>query len=115
MSKTALTVFLCTRKDCRKAWRRVCDNSPGKWLRRQVADAGLPYKLKIVKTDCMDRCERAANLCFVCGPCACFESDVRSAHDADRLLAALRSCVEGSSVSCAPPNSTLARSPEARA
>jgi hypothetical protein len=96
MSKTSLTVFVCTGKDCTRAWRRVCAGSPGKWLKRQVADAGLPYKLRVVKTECMDRCASAANLCFVCGPGACSETEVRSAHDADRLLAALRACAERS-------------------
>jgi hypothetical protein len=42
----------------------------------------------------MDRCDDAANLCCVRGTCAAFEQRVRSADDADRLLAALRSCVE---------------------
>jgi hypothetical protein len=94
MSKTGVAVFLCTGKDCRKAWRHVCDGAAGKWLRRQVQDAGLPYKLTVVETECMDRCEDAANLCFVAGACAARQSRVRAAEDADRLLAALRSCVE---------------------
>ena len=94
MSKESVTVFLCTDKDCAKAWRKACDGSPGKWLKRQVEEAGLPYKLKVVKTECMDACEQAGNLCFVHGGCARLESDVRSPHDADRLLASLRSCVE---------------------
>src|SRR6266852_123684 len=94
MSEVPVTVFLCTGKDCNRAWRRVCDGSAGKWLKRRVEEAGLPYKLTIVKTECMDRCERAANLCFVHGHCAVLETDVRCAHDADRLLAGLRSCVE---------------------
>jgi predicted metal-binding protein len=94
MSKVPVTVFLCTGKDCARAWRHFRDGSPGKWLKREVAEAGLPYKLTVVKTECMDRCERAANVCFVRGPCAVLEAGVRSAHDADRLLAALRSCIE---------------------
>ena len=94
MSKVPLTVFLCTGKDCARAWRRVCPGSPGKWLKRRVAEAGLPYKLRVVKTECMDRCDDAANLCCVHGPCAALVQRVRSADDADRLLAALRSCVE---------------------
>lgn len=98
MSKTPVTVFVCTGKDCTKAWHKVCDSSPGKWLKRQVQAAELPYKLRVVKTECMDRCEHAACLCVVHGRIASFETDVRSAHDADRLLAALRACVEQSDV-----------------
>jgi hypothetical protein len=113
MSKLSLTVILCAGKDCARAWRRVCDGSPGKWLRRRVEEAGLPYKLRVVKTECMDRCERAACLCCVAGPRADFATDVRSPHDADRLLAALRSTVEsrdltapGSSAGAAAPAGT---------
>jgi predicted metal-binding protein len=94
MSKTSVTVFLCTGKDCRKAWRRVGDDSPGKWLKRQVEEAGLPYKLHIVKTECMDRCEHAASVCCVHGACAVRQEDIRSTDDADHFLAALRCCVE---------------------
>jgi predicted metal-binding protein len=94
MGKTSLTVFLCAGKDCRKAWRRVCAGSPRKWLKRQVEAAGLPYKLTVVKTECMDRCKRAACLCCVHNGQASIETDVRSADDADRLLAAFRACVE---------------------
>ena len=94
MSKTGVAVFLCTGKDCRKAWRHVCDGSAGKWLKRQVDDAGLPYKLQVIETECMDRCDDAANLCFVAGSCAAQETRFRSDHDTDRLLAAMRSCVE---------------------
>jgi hypothetical protein len=50
MSKVPLTVFLCAGKDCARAWRRVCDGSPGKWLKRHAQEAGLPYKLRVVKT-----------------------------------------------------------------
>ena len=67
MNKIPLTVFLCTSKDCSKAWRRVCHGSPGKWLKHQVQAAGLPYKLNIVETGCMDRCEQAACLCGFTG------------------------------------------------
>ena len=94
MSKTTVTVFLCDGKDCRKAWRRVCDNSPGKWLKRQIEEAGLPYKLHIVKTECMDRCDHAASVCCVHGASAALQEDIRCADDADRLLAALRCCAE---------------------
>jgi hypothetical protein len=100
MSKSVVTVFLCTGKDCRKAWHRLTKDSPGKWLKRQVDEAELPVKLHIVKTECMDRCDQAANLCCVYGPAACLETDVRSVHDADRVLAGLRSCVEGGPVHC---------------
>lgn len=98
MSKTSLTVFLCTDKDCQKAWRRVCDGSPGKWLKRQVEQAGLPYRLNVVKTECMDRCERAACLCVVAGREGGFVQDIHCCHDTDRLLAVLRSCVESALV-----------------
>jgi hypothetical protein len=93
MSKTRLTLFVCTGKDCRRAWGRVA-GSPGKWLKRQVEHAGLPYKLNVVETACQDRCEDAACLHAVCGPCAAAVTAVRSDHDADRVLAALRSCAE---------------------
>jgi len=95
MSKTYLTVFLCTGKDCSKAWRRICDGSPGKWLKRQVELAELPYKLNVTKTECQDRCEQAACACFVADQRAAWETHIRSEHDADRLLAALRACAEG--------------------
>lgn len=98
MSKTCVTVFLCTGKDCRKAWRRVCDGSPGKWLRHQVEEAYLPYKLQIVETECMDRCEHAATVCCVHGANAALQQDIRSADDTDRVLAALRCCVEADGV-----------------
>jgi predicted metal-binding protein len=94
MSKRAVTVFLCTGKDCGKAWRRVCDGSPGKWLKRQVEVAGLPYKLTVVKTECMDRCDQAACVCAVAGGRAALTTDVRSEDDGDRILAALRCCVD---------------------
>lgn len=94
MSKTTLTVFLCTGKDCSKAWHRICDGSPGKWLKRQLEHTGLPYKLDVVKTDCMDHCKHAANVCFMAGDCAGRERDIIHEDDADRLLAALRACVE---------------------
>lgn len=91
---TRVTVFLCTGKDCVKAWRRLCDGSPKKWLRRQVEDAGLPYKLKVVETECMDRCEHAACLCGVTGSRACFTADIRAKDDADHILAGLRAAAE---------------------
>ena len=94
MSKTGVTVFVCTGKDCAKAWRRVCDGSPGKWLKRQVEEAGLPYRLTVVKTECLDRCDEAACVCCVTGGRAVLTTEVRSHHDADRLLAGLRCCVE---------------------
>jgi hypothetical protein len=94
MSKTRLTVFLCRGKDCRKAWSRVTDHPPARWLKRQVERAGLPCKLNVVETSCQDGCARAACLCAVCGPCAAPVDSLRSGHDADRVLAALRSCAE---------------------
>src|SRR5262249_30641956 len=94
MSRPRVTVFVCTGKDCSRAWGRACDGSPGKWLKREVEAAGLPYKLTVVKAECMDHCEQAGCLCFVHDSHAALETGVRSPHDADRLLAALRSCVE---------------------
>lgn len=94
MSKTVVTVFLCTGKDCSKAWRRACNSPPGKWLKRQVEAAGLPYKLAVVKTACMDRCDEAACVCFVASGRSALLTEVPFTHNADELLAALRSCVE---------------------
>jgi predicted metal-binding protein len=96
MSKPLVHVFLCTGKDCAKAWRRLCNGSAGKWLKRRAEEAGLPYKLNIIKTECMDCCDDAACLCFQRGREASFEINVRAPDDADRLLAALRACVERS-------------------
>src|SRR5262245_62094049 len=93
MSKPRVTVFICTGKDCARAWRRFGHGSPGKWLKRHVEEAGLPYKLTIVKTECMDHCENAGCMCFQHDRHAAAECDIRGGHDADRLLAALRSCV----------------------
>jgi hypothetical protein len=87
MSKKSLTVFLCTGKDCSRSWDRFCDGSPGKWLKRHFESAGLPGKLRIVKTDCMDRCEDAACMCFVHDDRARLETTVHSEHDLGRLLA----------------------------
>ena len=95
MSEQRLTVFLCEGKDCRKAWDRLTDSSPTKWLKRHVEEAGLPYKLRVVATECQDRCEEAACLCATCGACAVCETNIRSKEDADRLLAGLRSCASG--------------------
>ena len=93
MSKVAVTVFVCTGKDCSKAWRRICDGSPTKWLKRHVGEAGR-YKLHLVKTECMDRCDDAATCCFVRGTTAAVVERLREPDDEERLLAALRSCVE---------------------
>ena len=98
MSKQGLIVYVCTGKECRKAWHRLTNGSPGKWLKRHVEAAELPFKLQIIKTECMDRCDQAGNLCIVHGECARQETDICSPHDADRLLASLRSCVEASLV-----------------
>jgi hypothetical protein len=103
MSKPVVTVFLCDGKDCARAWKRVCDGSPGKWLKRCVEEAELPYKLNVVWTECMDKCEEAANCCFVHGEAAAIVERVRDEDDADRLLAALRACVE--TVDVAAPHS----------
>ena len=98
MSKPVITVFLCDGKDCAKAWKHVCDGSPGKWLKRRVEEAGLPYKLNVIRTECMDRCDDAANCCFVHGGSAECVQQVRDEDDADSLLASLRSCVERATV-----------------
>ena len=103
MSKMALTVFLCAGKDCSKAWRRVCDCSPGKWLKHQVEDAGLPYKLKVIKTECMDHCDKAACVCFVHGQVAALETGIRAEEAAEQLLACLRAWNLGKSNSRLPP------------
>jgi hypothetical protein len=97
MSKVPITLFLCTGKDCRKAWRWVCDGSPGKWLKQQAAAAGLPCKLHVIKTECMDRCECAANVFVVQGSHAGLVERIHSEHDSDRLLCALRRCLETAS------------------
>jgi hypothetical protein len=94
MSKTRLTLFVCNGKDCRRAWDRVAGGWPGKWLKRQVERAGLPYKLNVVETSCQDHCEDAACLHAVCVSCAAAVTAVRSEYDGDRILAALRSCAE---------------------
>jgi hypothetical protein len=94
MSKIRVQLFLCTGKDCRKAWARACPGSPAKWLKRQIENAGLPYKLNVVETACMDRCEEAACLCAVYGDRAGCVTELRAEEDGDRVLATLRSCVE---------------------
>lgn len=94
MAKIKLTVFLCHGKDCRKAWARVADCSPRKWLKMHIKQAGLPYKLNVVETSCQDNCERAACICCVADDWASSIRKIRSADDADRILAALRSCAE---------------------
>jgi hypothetical protein len=68
--------------------------SPGRWLKHRAEEAGLPYKLKVVKTECMGRCDDAACVCFVQGRAADVVTKVRSGNAADRLLAALRACCE---------------------
>ncbi len=115
MSKTAITIFLCTGKDCTKAWHRVCHGSPGKWLKHQAEAEGLPYKLKIIKTECMDRCEQAACLCCVRDQHACFETGIHSLHDCHRLLAALRGCAENGELAlCAGAPGGVAAMPARR-
>jgi len=42
----------------------------------------------------MDRCDQAACLCCVVNQVAILETEVRCAHDADRILAGWRTCVE---------------------
>jgi len=98
MAKVSVTVFLCTGKDCARAWRKLCDDSsPRKWIRQQLKEAKLPFKLNLVKTECMDQCARAGCLWVVYGRHACQEMEVCSAEDGDRVLAAMRACVEASS------------------
>lgn len=86
MSRIPLTVFLCTDKDCKKAWRRICGSSARRWLKRRFAEAGIPCRLNVVKTDCMDHCEEAACLHFVERDRARLELKVRSQHDLARLF-----------------------------
>lgn len=88
MSKPCLTVFMCTSKDCSRAWRRICDDSPRKWLKHHFHEAGVPGKIEIIKTDCMDRCDEAACVCLVHGERARLEIEVRSDKDLGRLLSA---------------------------
>ena len=66
----------------------------GKMAQGEVEKAGLPYKLHIVKTECMDRCDHAASVCCVQGATAALQENLRSSDDADSFLAALRCCVE---------------------
>ncbi len=94
MSKQHLTVFLCTGKDCCKAWSHITEDSPGKWLKRLVKEADLPYKLDIIKTECMDQCEQSACLCIVADHSATWEMQIGHRDDADRVLAGLRACAE---------------------
>lgn len=94
MSKLLVTAFVCKGKDCTRAWRKVCPGSPKKFIKEQLKESGMPYKLNIVETVCMDHCEQAANICFVCSDCADFAREVRTPEDADRILIHLRSCVE---------------------
>ncbi|MGE3809772.1 MAG: (2Fe-2S) ferredoxin domain-containing protein [Gemmataceae bacterium] len=98
MSKTTVTVFLCKGKDCTKAWHKVCNESPKKFLKEHLKSSGMPYKLKVVETSCMDACKQAANVCFVCGDCADCAREIKSPDDADRILIHLRSCVESVSL-----------------
>lgn len=88
MSKISLTVFLCTGKDCSKAWRRICDDSPRKWLKRRLEETGVPAKLDVIRTECMDHCKEAACLHLVCEGRARLEMEVRSEHDLGRILEA---------------------------
>jgi hypothetical protein len=99
MSKPAMTVFLCGGKDCAKAWKRVCRNSPAKWLKRRADEAGLPFKLNVVDTECMDRCDDAATCWFVHGGAAMCVDCVHGDSDAGRILAALRDCAERAAAS----------------
>src|SRR5258707_5410162 len=96
MSKTRITVFLCTGEDCSKAWHHVCDGSPGKWLKRQVEAADFPCKLRIVKTDCMDQCDEAACACCVHNGNAGQVTNIHKSQDGNRLVAAVRNCLERS-------------------
>jgi hypothetical protein len=89
MSRIPLTVFLCTGKDCSRAWRRICDDSPRKWLKRRLEETGAPCKLHIIKTDCMDRCEQAACIHLVHEGRARLETQIHSEHDLGRILEAV--------------------------
>ena len=98
MSKVTVTAFICRGKDCTRAWRQVCDGSPKRFLKEQLKESGMPFKLNVVETCCMDQCEQAANVCFVCGDCADVAREIRAPDDADRILIHLRSCVESVSM-----------------
>lgn len=98
MSKTVVTVFVCTGKDCTRAWKKVCSGSPKKFLKEQLRESGMPFRLNVIETSCMDQCEQAANVCFVSGDCADFAREIRSSDDGDRLLLHMRSCVESVSM-----------------
>jgi hypothetical protein len=95
MSRIPLTVFLCTDKDCAKAWRHICGDSPRKWLKRRFAEAGIPCRLNVVKTACMDRCEEAACLHFVERNRARLEVNVRSQRDLVRLFETALDILDG--------------------
>jgi hypothetical protein len=88
MSKIPLTVFLCTDKDCAKAWRRVCDDAPRKWLKKRLAEIGVPARVRVVRTECMDHCEEAACLQLVCEGRARLETHFLAHHDLARLFEA---------------------------
>jgi hypothetical protein len=95
MSRTPLTVFLCTEKDCAKAWRHICADSPRKWLKRRFAEAGIPCRLNVVKANCMDRCDQAACLHFVQRDRARLEVNVRSQRDLARLFETALDILDG--------------------
>ena len=113
MSRIPLTLFLCRGKDCCRAWRRIGTGSPGKWLKRHVEEAGLPYKLKVIKTECMDRCEQAACLCCVHGDGAAWVVDLRDGDAADEVLAALRALAEAAAKQPTSAGSADAAAPAA--
>ncbi len=98
MSRQPLLVYVCAGKDCSRAWERLCDASPRKWLKRHLEDAGLPGKVEVIRTECMDRCKEAANLCLVFADRACLETEVRRAADIERLRETARRLCEPSAI-----------------
>lgn len=71
MAKVALTVFVCTHKDCRRVWRYVdADVGMRRWIKNAVADLETPARVEIIETECMDRCAEGGCL-FIAGPGHC--------------------------------------------
>lgn len=94
MSKKVVALFVCTGKDCRRAWHKH-ERSPAKWVKRYLEDADLPMKVQVVETECMDRCEEAACMCVVHAERARTLVEFRGDRDAEKLSSALRQVVEG--------------------
>jgi predicted metal-binding protein len=68
MAKVALTVFICTQKDCRHVWRHVdAEMGMRRWIKKVVSELQTPARVEIIETECMDRCDEGGCL-FVAGP-----------------------------------------------